>query len=225
MTRLVRRAAPVLAAIAVVVAVRAQDVTFSSKVEAVRVDVLVTAGGLPVRGLTAQDFEIRDNGVLQAIDLVSFEQIPLNVVLSLDMSDSVAGERLEQLRDACHAVLDGLTSGDQAALVTFSQAIVRSTTAGIIADTPSGDITVNVDPGVRSVPIELKTSDRHQDLVAEGVDVAFRLGPMASSTLLARRLGTVARVVVASPAYLARRETPSRPHANAPPHRASAATR
>ncbi len=105
------------------VAVRTQDVTFSSRVEAVRVDVLVTNNGQPVRGLTAADFEIRDNGVLQQIDLVSFEQIPLNVILALDMSDSVAGDRLDRLRSAGAAVLGGLQKDDQAALLTFSHAV------------------------------------------------------------------------------------------------------
>jgi len=103
--------------------VRTQDVTFSSRVEAVRVDVLVTDNGQPVRNLSAPDFEIRDNGVLQQIDLISFEQIPLNVVLALDMSDSVAGERLERLVTAGNAVLGGLQKNDQAALVTFSDAL------------------------------------------------------------------------------------------------------
>jgi DNA-binding transcriptional LysR family regulator len=59
--------------------------------------------------------------------------------------------------------------------------------------------------------IELRTSDRHQDLIAEGIDIAFRLGPMTSSTLIARLLGVVPRIVVASPAYLAARNTPSHP--------------
>jgi VWFA-related protein len=85
--------------------------------------VLVTDAGQPVRGLTAQDFEIRDNGVLQGIDLVSFEQIPLNVVLAVDMSDSVAGDRLERLRTASGAILNGLQKNDQAALVTFSDSV------------------------------------------------------------------------------------------------------
>ena len=102
---------------------RAQDVTFSSRVEAVRVDVLVTDNGQPVRGLGPGDFEIRDNGVPQQIDLVSFEQIPLNVVLALDMSDSVAGDRLERLRSAGGAILGGLQKEDQSALVTFSNEV------------------------------------------------------------------------------------------------------
>ena len=107
------------------VVVRTQDVTFSSRIEAVRVDVLVTSNGQPVRGLGPADFEIRDNGILQQIDLVSFEQIPLNVVLALDMSDSVAGDRLERLRSAGTAILGGLKKEDQSALVTFSHAVER----------------------------------------------------------------------------------------------------
>src|SRR5206468_5138330 len=100
-----------------------QGATFSSRVDAVRVDVLVTEGKSPVLGLGPADFEIRDNGVLQQIDIVSFEQIPLNVVLALDMSDSVAGDRLDRLRGAGAAILSGLKTGDQAALVTFSHVV------------------------------------------------------------------------------------------------------
>jgi VWFA-related protein len=92
-------------------------------VESVRVDVLVLDNGRPVRGLTAGDFEIADNGIPQQVDLVSFEQVPLDVVLALDMSDSLAGERLAHLQDAGRAVLDGLTKDDQAALVTFSNIV------------------------------------------------------------------------------------------------------
>ena len=104
----------------------AQDIVFSSKVEAVRVDVLVTDRDKAVLGLKPSDFELRDNGVLQQVDLVSFEQIPLNVVLALDMSDSVIGERLENLRGAAGAVLDGLKPEDQAGLITFSHVVVQA---------------------------------------------------------------------------------------------------
>jgi len=122
--RPVRIAGAVLVAwLAAAAVVQTQDVTFSSRVEAVRVDVLVTDNGQPVRGLGPADFDVRDNGVAQQIDLVSFEQIPLNVVLALDMSDSVAGDRLERLRSAGGAILGGLQKNDQAALVTFSQAV------------------------------------------------------------------------------------------------------
>ena len=100
-----------------------QSPAFSSKVEAVRVDVLVTENGQAVHGLGPADFEVLDNGVPQEVTLVSFDQIPLNVILALDMSDSVAGERLEQLRGAGSGLLAALTKDDQAALVTFSHAV------------------------------------------------------------------------------------------------------
>lgn len=99
--------------------------TFSSRVEAVRLDVLVTDNGRAVRGLGPSDFEVFDNGVPQTVDLVSFEQIPLNVVLTLDASSSIVGERLEHLRDASRAVLSGLRKDDQTALLTFNEGIAQ----------------------------------------------------------------------------------------------------
>jgi hypothetical protein len=59
--------------------------TFSSRTVGVRVDVLVTNGRMPVGGLTAADFELRDNGVLQSIEIVDSSG-PINVVLALDVS-------------------------------------------------------------------------------------------------------------------------------------------
>ena len=102
-----------------------QSPAFTSKVEAVRVDVLVTENGQPIRGLGPDDFELRDNDVPQHVELVSFDQIPLNVILALDMSDSVAGERLDQLRAAGSGILAALKKEDQAALVTFSHVVQR----------------------------------------------------------------------------------------------------
>jgi VWFA-related protein len=104
-------------------AMDAQRPTFSSRVEAVRVDVLVTDKGQPVLGLQPSDFEVLDNGVPQRITLASFEQIPLNIVLALDMSDSVAGESLRHLQAASSALLEGLKGEDRAALVTFSHVV------------------------------------------------------------------------------------------------------
>ena len=102
----------------------ATQTTFTSRVDAVRVDVLVTANGRPVQGLTPDDFELFDNGVRQRVDLASFEHIPLNVVLVLDMSASLQGLRLGQLQNAGKRLLDGLKAGDRAALVTFSHVVV-----------------------------------------------------------------------------------------------------
>jgi VWFA-related protein len=136
-----RRYAGVAAALAVASAivgraVHAQNAVFSAKIEAVRVDVLVTEreNGPAVVGLGPADFEVFDNGTPQQVDLVSFEQIPLNVILAFDMSDSVAGSRLEHLRAAGGAVIGALRADDQAALVTFSHLVVLG--SGLTKDAP-----------------------------------------------------------------------------------------
>ena len=59
--------------------------------------------------------------------------------------------------------------------------------------------------------VELVLADRNLDLVEEGIDVALRIGHLAESRLVARRVGQVSRIVVASPDYLAARGTPRRP--------------
>ena len=105
----------------------AQGATFSSRVDAVRVDVLVTDNGQPVLGLTPSDFEVADNGVPQQVDLVSFDEIPLNAILVVDMSNSVDGDRRERLLRGAGALLGGLKPDDQAALVTFSHVVRRGT--------------------------------------------------------------------------------------------------
>ena len=58
------------------------------------------------------------------------------------------------------------------------------------------------------VDVSLELTSRPVDLVAEGVDVALRIGPMPDSQLVAKRLGTMRRYLCASPAYLNRRGAP-----------------
>jgi VWFA-related protein len=97
---------------------------FKSRTQGIRVDVLVTDRGRPIDGLTAGDFEIYDNGVLQTITLADFDELPLNVVLTFDMSGSVSAARLAHLQQAANALLDGLTAQDRAGLVTFSHEVM-----------------------------------------------------------------------------------------------------
>lgn len=102
-------------------ALASQRPIFKSRVDLVRVDLLVVRGGQPVAGLTADDFEVVDNGVPQDVERVSFEEAPIDVLLVFDNSRSVAGPRLLHLVEAGQAFLGGLGSGDRAGLLTFSQ--------------------------------------------------------------------------------------------------------
>jgi Ca-activated chloride channel family protein len=97
--------------------------TFRVGVDAVRVDALVLDGNRPVAGLTAADFELWDSGVPQRVESITFEDVPLSLMLALDASGSVRGAPLEHLKQAAAAVTDLLKPGDRAALLTFAEEV------------------------------------------------------------------------------------------------------
>lgn len=68
-----------------------------------------------------------------------------------------------------------------------------------------------------AIELELGSTDRAVDLVLEGIDCALRVGPLTSSSLVARPLGHFALINCASPAYLERHGTPRTP-ADLPEH-------
>ncbi|MDS7594958.1 LysR family transcriptional regulator [Agrobacterium tumefaciens] len=61
------------------------------------------------------------------------------------------------------------------------------------------------------INLRLTLADRQISFADEHVDVALRIGHLADSALIATRVGTVRRVVCASPDYLARRGIPLKP--------------
>ena len=61
------------------------------------------------------------------------------------------------------------------------------------------------------VQVELVFNDRNLDLIEERLDAALRIGRLHDSTLVARKVGEVRQVLVASPAYLAARGEPRTP--------------
>jgi len=63
----------------------------------------------------------------------------------------------------------------------------------------------------RKAAVSLLLTDRTVNLVEEGMDAAIRIGELADSTLVARRLGSIPRVLCASPEYLERNGVPARP--------------
>lgn len=61
------------------------------------------------------------------------------------------------------------------------------------------------------INLDLIFDDDYVDLVKHGIDLAIRLGPLADSTLIARKIGTSPRVVVASTDYLVKHGRPKKP--------------
>lgn len=180
---------------------------FRSGIEVVRLDVLVLDRGEPVRGLRAGDFEVRDNGVVQQIDHVSFEQIPLNVVLALDMSGSLGGDRLEHLRGAAGALLDGLEGDDQAALVTFSDMVAQRSgltkdfgqVRGALDRMTANGFTALVDGAFAGMMLAQSDPDRALEVIfSDGLDTASWLTPSAVLDA-AKRSDAVVYCVFAGP--------------------------
>ena len=63
------------------------------------------------------------------------------------------------------------------------------------------------------VSAELRLADRMVNLVEDGIDLAVRIGHLADSSLVARHVGEMRRIVVASSGYLQQRGEPNTPEA------------
>ena len=111
---------------------RPQAPVFASRVDTVRVDVSVRQGGRALEGLAATDFEVLDNGVRQQVDFAALDQMPVNVVLTLDMSGSVKGARLAQLQEAGARLVGMLGPAETAAVVAFTELVTIK--SGFTAD-------------------------------------------------------------------------------------------
>jgi Ca-activated chloride channel family protein len=78
-----------------------------------------TKAGKIIGDLKKEDFELREDGVTQKLEVFSRDELPLNVALVLDLSDSI-GPFLGPLRDAAATALAALKPEDEVALFTFS---------------------------------------------------------------------------------------------------------
>lgn len=109
-------------------------------------------------------------------------------------------------------VLDALDEADHAARGTGelrgTLRIALGSSFGVREIIPRLPAFMDQHPALR---LDILVNDARQDLVAEGVDVALRLGALADSTARARKLASSPRVLVASPAYLAAHGAPETP--------------
>ena len=94
--------------------------TIRVAVNLVLVDATVKSkDGQIMANLKKDDFEVREDGVAQKLEVFSRDELPLNVALVLDLSDSI-GPFLGPLRDAATIALAALKPNDEVALFTFS---------------------------------------------------------------------------------------------------------
>jgi Ca-activated chloride channel family protein len=93
---------------------------FTSSVNQVEIYASVTdASGAPAEGLSASDFEVREDGVVQRISVFAEGDFPLSAAIAVDASFSMAGERLAVAKSAARIFLGALRPEDQAMLMAI----------------------------------------------------------------------------------------------------------
>jgi Ca-activated chloride channel family protein len=97
-----------------------QGSTLRVNVNLVLLDATVkTKAGRIMADLKKDDFEVREDGVPQKLEIFGRDELPLEVALVLDLSDSI-GPFMRPLREAATTALGALKPEDQVALFTFA---------------------------------------------------------------------------------------------------------
>ena len=124
--------------------------------------------------------------------------------LTAEGEEVVAGfrEALERVRSTRDAALDAQRVPKGRLRVTWPLSL-----AGFFADR----VVPRMVTQCPDVEVNALITDRVVDLAAENVDLAIRIGELSDSTLIARKLGSIRWLTVASPAYLAEHGVPHRP--------------
>jgi VWFA-related protein len=104
---------------------QAPAATFRTGTDVVTVEASVQRDKRPVTGLKPGDFELLDNGVPQQISDLSYERLPIDVTVVLDVSASVTGAVLDQLRQSVRQLKADLTPRDRLKLVVFNMQMRR----------------------------------------------------------------------------------------------------
>ena len=108
---------------------------FRVSADVVSVEAAVRRDRRPVIGLTTADFEVLDNGVPQQITSLSYEKLPIDVTVVLDVSASVTGTVLDELRRALRQLRSDLGPQDRLRLLTFNMGVRRLADFGAPAAT------------------------------------------------------------------------------------------
>lgn len=110
----------------------------------------------------------------------------------------------------CRLVLDGLDDAERAItnLHSVPRGKLRITAPVIYGEKTIAPLVNDFVLRYPELEVQLNLTNRTLDLLAEGYDLAVRMGSLESSTLMARRLASRTQYVCASPQYLASRGSP-----------------
>lgn len=107
---------------------------FRATTDAIRVHVSVRDGRQPVSGLSVGDFELLDDDRPQPLQLLSLDEVPIDVTVVVDTSGSVSGKALEQLQRDVSDLTALLRPDDRLRAVSFSSAATEILPLQQVAD-------------------------------------------------------------------------------------------
>jgi Ca-activated chloride channel family protein len=97
---------------------------FAARVNTVEVYTSVfDTNGAPVRGLTAADFDVQDNGEPQRVTVFTAGELPLSVAVAIDRSFSVTPARLQASIAAARTFIEALRPADRVMVVTIGSEV------------------------------------------------------------------------------------------------------
>ncbi|UTW56282.1 LysR family transcriptional regulator [Kordiimonas sp. SCSIO 12610] len=119
----------------------------------------------------------------------------------------------ERFLAACRRILDDLTEAEQAASDEYTKptgtlSITAPVFFGRLHILPIVHEFLNAYPDVK---IKLSFADHVVDLLDQHIDLGIRIGQLADSSMIAKQMGTVRRIICASPDYLRENGTPHAP--------------
>jgi VWFA-related protein len=100
---------------------------FRSRAEVVVIDASVADGRRPVTHLTKDDFEVRDNGIVQQVLDFGRETLPLDVTVTIDVSGSMTPPKRAVVERAIAQVSAALGARDRGAILTFASHVTLRT--------------------------------------------------------------------------------------------------
>ena len=180
-------------------------VMFRTRTDIVQVNVSVKSGGSYVRNMQPKDFELKDNGVVQEIDSVLSDAVPVDVTLVVDVSSSVINS-LAAFRADVARIAELLRPEEQMRLITFDTYVREIVPMQAAARRPPvneirlGDTTSLNDALLFALSRAARPDRRHLVFVfTDGYDTSSLLDYTALPEIASRADGTLLHIVLVRP--------------------------